>query len=88
MSIAIAMPAALLQTEAGTVVITGCAHPGIVKIVETAKTVLPDDNVALVMVGFRLLNDGGDDILETISQFKTLGVCYAASSHCSGKSAR
>jgi 7,8-dihydropterin-6-yl-methyl-4-(beta-D-ribofuranosyl)aminobenzene 5'-phosphate synthase len=29
--------AALLKTSAGTVVITGCAHPGIVSIVETAK---------------------------------------------------
>jgi 7,8-dihydropterin-6-yl-methyl-4-(beta-D-ribofuranosyl)aminobenzene 5'-phosphate synthase len=29
--------AALVQTEAGTAVITGCAHPGIVRIVEIAK---------------------------------------------------
>ena len=80
--------AVLLQTTKGTVVITGCAHPGIVKIVETAKTVLPDDDLALVMGGFHLLNDTDDDILEIISQFKTLGVRYAAASHCSGKSAR
>lgn len=80
--------AALLHTPAGTIVITGCAHPGIVKIVQTAKTILPDDDLALVMGGFHLLNDGNIDIMKTISQFKTMGVRYAAASHCSGESAR
>ncbi|GAB6270151.1 MAG: hypothetical protein STSR0002_28940 [Smithella sp.] len=46
--------AALLKTSAGTVVITGCAHPGIVSIVETAKKILPKDDIALVMGGFHL----------------------------------
>jgi 7,8-dihydropterin-6-yl-methyl-4-(beta-D-ribofuranosyl)aminobenzene 5'-phosphate synthase len=80
--------AALLQTPYGTVVITGCAHPGIVKIVETAKTILPDDDLALVMGGFHLLNDGDKEIMKTIAQFKTMGVRYAAASHCSGERAR
>jgi 7,8-dihydropterin-6-yl-methyl-4-(beta-D-ribofuranosyl)aminobenzene 5'-phosphate synthase len=80
--------AALLQTAAGGVIITGCAHPGIVKIVETAKRILPDNGIALVMGGFHLLDDDDDQILETIAQFKRLGVRYAASSHCSGQNAR
>jgi len=80
--------AALLQTPSGTVVITGCAHPGIVKIVETAKTILPDDDLALVMGGFHLLNNKNNEIMKTISQFKTMGVRYAAASHCSGECAR
>lgn len=88
MSIAIAMPAALLQTEAGTVVITGCAHPGIVRIVEAAKKILPKDDIALVMGGFHLLNYGDDEILKIIERFKALGVRYAAASHCSGEKAR
>jgi len=80
--------AALLRTTQGIVVITGCAHPGIVKIVEKAKALLPSDGIALVMGGFHLLNDGEDGLLQTIAQFKALGVRYAAASHCSGKSAR
>lgn len=80
--------AALLRTEAGTVVITGCAHPGIVKIARTAKTVLPDDDLALVMGGFHLLNDGDGDILGVIAEFNATGVRYAAASHCSGERAR
>jgi len=73
---------------AGTVVITGCAHPGIVKIAQTAKTVLPDNELALVMGGFHLLNDGDGDILNVITEFKAMGVRYAAASHCSGERAR
>lgn len=80
--------AALLQTEAGTVVITGCAHPGIVRIIEAAKKILPKDNIALVMGGFHLLNDGDEEILKIIERFKALGVRYAAASHCSGERAR
>ena len=80
--------AVFLQTSEGTVVITGCAHPGIVRIVKTAKNVLPDDEIALVMGGFHLLDNTDKDILKTIVQFKTMGVHYAAASHCSGQNAR
>ena len=80
--------AALVQTEAGTVVITGCAHPGIVRIVEGAKKILPKDDIALVMGGFHLLHEGNDEILNIIERFKTLGVRYSAASHCSGERAR
>jgi len=80
--------AALLQMEVGTVVITGCAHPGIVRIAEAAKKILPKDDIALVMGGFHLLNYGDDEILKIIERFKALGVRYAAASHCSGERAR
>ena len=79
---------ALLKTQAGTVVITGCAHPGIVHIAETAKRILPDDALALVMGGFHLLDNADEDILKTIARFRELGVRYAAASHCSGPNAR
>ncbi len=80
--------AALLRTEAGTVVITGCAHPGIVRIVEAAKTILSKNDIALVMGGFHLLNDGDNAILKIIERFKEMDVRYAAASHCSGERAR
>jgi 7,8-dihydropterin-6-yl-methyl-4-(beta-D-ribofuranosyl)aminobenzene 5'-phosphate synthase len=80
--------AALLKTDAGTVVITGCAHPGIVRIVEIAQKILPENDLALVMGGFHLLNDGNEEILSIIKRFQSLGVRYAAASHCSGERAR
>lgn len=80
--------AALVRTSAGKVIITGCAHPGIVSIVETAKKILPEDDIALVIGGFHLLHDTDDDILQMIARFKDLGVRNAAASHCSGQRAR
>jgi 7,8-dihydropterin-6-yl-methyl-4-(beta-D-ribofuranosyl)aminobenzene 5'-phosphate synthase len=40
------------------------------------------------MGGFHLLHDEDDEILNIIERFKTLGVRYAAASHCSGERAR
>ena len=79
---------AILRTSAGTVVITGCAHPGIVKILETAKKVLPDKEIALVMGGFHLFDHEDKEILKIIARFKRAGVSYTAASHCSGENAR
>ena len=80
--------AALFRTPGGVIVITGCAHPGIIPIIQTAKKILPDDDLALVMGGFHLLDDSDSDILKIIGEFKTLNVRYAAASHCSGERAR
>jgi 7,8-dihydropterin-6-yl-methyl-4-(beta-D-ribofuranosyl)aminobenzene 5'-phosphate synthase len=76
-----------LRTNEGVVVITGCAHPGIVPIVERAGEIL-DDQVLLAMGGFHLLRTGGGDIGDVISDLQELGVAYTAPSHCTGDGAR
>ena len=43
--------ALIIRTDSGLIIIIGCAHPGIVKIVNTAKQLLKD-NILLVMGGF------------------------------------
>ncbi|MFP3867941.1 MAG: MBL fold metallo-hydrolase [Desulfobacteraceae bacterium] len=77
----------VLQTAKGLVVITGCAHPGIVNIVEQAKQVVPGE-VLLVMGGFHLGGHSSQDIAEIIQRFHQLGVQYAGPCHCSGHTAR
>jgi len=42
----------VLNTGEGLAVITGCAHPGVVSIVEKARQILPDKSIYLVMGGF------------------------------------
>jgi len=80
--------AVVMKTQAGTVVITGCAHPGIVLITQTAKNFFPEEKIALVMGGFHILDNTDEEILGIIAEFKSLGVRYAAPSHCSGERAR
>jgi len=79
--------ALIIRTNAGLVVITGCAHPGIVKIVNTAKELIKDD-ILMVMGGFHLEWATRGKIEKIISAFKQYGVRYVAPCHCSGEKAR
>jgi 7,8-dihydropterin-6-yl-methyl-4-(beta-D-ribofuranosyl)aminobenzene 5'-phosphate synthase len=73
----------VLETPKGLVVITGCAHPGIVQIVQKAKEMLEKD-VYFVFGGFHLLNDSNSQVMRTIGQFQELGVRKVGASHCTG----
>ncbi len=77
----------VLSTDRGAVVITGCAHPGIVSIVERAKE-LAQQEILLVVGGFHLLNTSDSKLHTIISDLKDLGVRYVAPSHCSGDRTR
>jgi 7,8-dihydropterin-6-yl-methyl-4-(beta-D-ribofuranosyl)aminobenzene 5'-phosphate synthase len=73
----------ILDTPRGTVVITGCAHPGIVDIVRKSKAIVPKD-IYLVLGGFHLLQKSETELEQIISEFKKLGVRKAAPTHCTG----
>lgn len=79
--------ALVLETRGGLIVITGCAHPGLVKIVKRAKEMLKGD-ILLVMGGFHLLRHSEDEVREVISELKDLSVRYVAPTHCTGDGAR
>lgn len=72
-----------LNTDEGLIVITGCAHPGIVSIVNRAREVAHRD-VLLAMGGFHLGRATVDEIEEVIDGFRRAGVSYAGPCHCSG----
>jgi 7,8-dihydropterin-6-yl-methyl-4-(beta-D-ribofuranosyl)aminobenzene 5'-phosphate synthase len=79
--------ALFIQTDKGLIVITGCAHPGIVKIVQKAKNVLKDE-VLFVMGGFHLGGESESRLERIVSDFRKLGVQYVGPCHCSGDTAR
>jgi 7,8-dihydropterin-6-yl-methyl-4-(beta-D-ribofuranosyl)aminobenzene 5'-phosphate synthase len=76
----------VILTEEGSIIITGCAHPGVVDIVERAKTLFNRD-VLLLAGGFHLSMDSAEGIREKALRLKALGVRCVAPSHCSGKEA-
>lgn len=78
--------ALVIQTDPGLVVITGCAHPGIVAIVEQAHDLL-GGSVHLVMGGFHLGGKSGAEIEEILRDFRRLGVERVAPGHCTGERA-
>jgi len=76
----------IVDTSKGLVVITGCAHPGIVGIVKRAKEVI-DKEIYLVCGGFHLINKSEDEVNQIIRQFKDLGVMKVGATHCTGDKA-
>ena len=79
--------ALMISTDKGTVVITGCAHPGIVNILKTAKDIL-EDKIQLVMGGFHLGAMSKSNLEEIITNFRKLGVERVGPCHFSGDLAR
>ena len=79
--------ALVVSTTHGLVVITGCAHPGIVNVVSTAKSLLEKD-VYLVLGGFHLMSKSDRDIESIIGAFQEMGVTKVAPCHCTGDLAR
>jgi 7,8-dihydropterin-6-yl-methyl-4-(beta-D-ribofuranosyl)aminobenzene 5'-phosphate synthase len=78
--------AMIVETEKGLVVITGCAHPGIARIAETAIR-LTGKKIHLLMGGFHLGGTSRSEIQSIISRLKTLGVEKVGPSHCTGEAA-
>jgi 7,8-dihydropterin-6-yl-methyl-4-(beta-D-ribofuranosyl)aminobenzene 5'-phosphate synthase len=78
--------ALVLVTNRGLVVVTGCAHPGIVRMVERAKEVV-NEEVYLVMGGFHLSVVSTKAVKGVIADFRRLGVQKVAPCHCTGKQA-
>ena len=78
----------VIDTSEGLVVLTGCAHPGIVNIVIRSKALMPNRPIALVMGGFHLRSAPERELQRLIQDFRRLGVKKVAPSHCSGERAR
>ena len=77
-----------IRTPKGIVVITGCAHPGIINILEKAKSSFPDELIYLTMGGFHLHRQSEYEISSTINKIFKMEILSVAPSHCSGNTAR
>ena len=67
--------------------LTGCAHPGIVQIVERTINCHPDKSIDLIIGGFHLMRQSDHYVKEVSSKLKKLRVKNIAPSHCTGKHA-
>jgi 7,8-dihydropterin-6-yl-methyl-4-(beta-D-ribofuranosyl)aminobenzene 5'-phosphate synthase len=79
--------ALVVGTDRGLIVITGCAHPGIVRIIDSAKTLVNGD-VLLAVGGYHLGGKSRSVLRGIVSDFRRLGVRYAGPCHCTGDTAK
>ncbi len=77
----------IIRTEKGLIVITGCAHPGIVKMVRTAKDLF-NEQILLVMGGFHLGGVSKREVENIITALEDFNVKYVGPCHCTGDKAR
>ena len=73
----------ILKTTSGLVIITGCAHPGIVDMVKNAKGWLKDE-IYLILGGFHLSKYSEPEVKGIIKGLREIGVKKVAPSHCVG----
>lgn len=80
--------ALIVRTEKGLTIITGCSHPGIIKIVEKVKKDFPDMKIHLVFGGFHLIDKSKQEVRFIAEKLKEIGIEKAGPTHCSGYDAQ
>jgi len=78
--------ALVIHTARGLVVVTGCAHPGVVSIIEEAVSLF-HKSVYLVVGGFHLGSKNDAQLAAILADFRRLGVKKVAPCHCTGDQA-
>ena len=63
-----------IRTDKGIVIITGCAHPGIVKTIKHARSIFLEEPIYLVMGGFHLKDDDSEKIVQTSTKKRCAGL--------------
>jgi 7,8-dihydropterin-6-yl-methyl-4-(beta-D-ribofuranosyl)aminobenzene 5'-phosphate synthase len=75
-----------IKAPDGMVLVVGCSHPGIDKIVEAASTI--DPRIHLIVGGFHLVVASDADIQKIVTALHdTFHVQYVAPGHCTGEPA-
>lgn len=75
-----------IEIEQGVIIVTGCAHPGIVAIIERVKETTGKP-ITLVLGGFHLENKTRSEVAAILRAFRRLGVERAGPCHCTGEQA-
>ncbi len=84
----IAEQALLIKKNEGIIIITGCSHPGIVKIIKNVKENFPEERITFVFGGFHLMNKDTREIELIVKNFRELGVEKVGPTHCTGYEAQ
>jgi len=79
--------ALIIKTEKGVSVVTGCAHPGIIKILEKVKSQLSIKEFYAVFGGFHLKEFSIKEIEAIADKFIDFKVNKVGATHCSGDKA-
>lgn len=74
----------LMETDSGPVLILGCAHSGVLNILDHVKEKMGIGKLCAILGGTHLMFYGPEDIARVISKFEEFYVDMVAVSHCTG----
>ena len=80
--------ALIIRTEKGLTIVTGCSHPGIIKIVGQVKKDFPNMKIYLVFGGFHLIDKGRREVRFIAEKLKEMGIEKVGPTHCTGYDAQ
>jgi 7,8-dihydropterin-6-yl-methyl-4-(beta-D-ribofuranosyl)aminobenzene 5'-phosphate synthase len=76
--------AVLVKGRKGYVLIAGCSHPGILRMIRRAKKIIKGEIYAVVG-GLHLKDAESAKIMKIVSEIRALGVKKVVAGHCTGK---
>lgn len=76
--------AMVIKTNKGLTIITGCSHPGIIRIAAQVKKNFNNININLVFGGFHLIDKYKPEIKSIAEKLREMGVERIGPTHCSG----
>lgn len=78
----------VVHAPSGAIILTGCAHPGLVEIVSRVKQHWGFNEIALLGGGFHLLRVEEAEIVSIIEGLQKLNVKRVMPAHCTGERAK
>lgn len=79
--------AVVIEKENSIIILTGCAHPGIVEICQGVTAFIPRKKPELVTGGFHLGDASEAEVKRISTILKSLGIEKLGPSHCTGEKA-
>lgn len=77
----------VLEGEQGLVILTGCAHNGVLNMIEATRQALPDESIQAVIGGFHLHHEDEDTIREIGKAMLAWNIPHIITGHCTGEEA-
>ena len=76
--------ALIIQTAGGLIIVSGCAHRGIINTIRHAKKITGEKSVHTVIGGTHLYPKKQSDVDKTIAELTSMGIQHIGVSHCTG----
>ena len=83
----LAEQAMVLESEKGISIITGCAHPGIVNIIDRVTERFPAKNLHSIIGGFHLKHHTEKELKEVLDDLEERDIALFVPMHCTGEKA-